>query len=73
MTYDPRNPAESLAQHYHDQRRAAARTVVHHCGGGVDGTLVLEMLGLFDASLLSTEPPAGLRRELTGEIPAFVG
>jgi len=72
MTYDPRDPAGSLSQHYHDQRRAAARTVVHYCGGGTDARMTLEMLGLFDASLLHAEPSRDLRRDLTAPLPGFL-
>jgi len=72
MTYDPRDPVGSMAEYEHGKRRHAARTVVRHCGAGVDGAMVLEMLGLFDRSLLSAEPPRGLRRELSEVPPPFV-
>lgn len=72
MTYDPRDPVGSMAQHEHDKRRAAARTVARHCGNAVDTPMVLEMLGLFDPTLLSPEPPRGLRRELSDVPPPFV-
>lgn len=60
-----------MAQHEHDERRAAALTVVRHCGGGPDGAMVLDMLGLRDPSLRTTEPRHGLRRELSEIPPAF--
>lgn len=72
MTYDPRDPIGSMAEYEHDKRRRAAHTVVRHCGAGPDGAMVLDMLGLFDRSLLSTEPPRGLRRELSEVPPPFV-
>ena len=72
MTYDPCDPVGSMAEYEHGKRRAAARTVVRHCGNGPDATMVLSMLGLYDRSLLTSEPPRGLRRELSEVPPPFV-
>lgn len=72
MTYDPREATESLAQHYHDQRRAAARAVVRHCGSGADGRMTLDMLGLFDRTLLEAEPPRDRWRKLTASLPGLI-
>lgn len=72
MTYDSRDPVGSMAEYEHDTRRRAAKTVVRHCGAGPDGAMVLDMLGLYNRSLLSPEPPHGLHRELSEIPPPFV-
>lgn len=79
MTYDPCDPVGSMAAHEHAKRRAAARTVAHHCGTSpnrmealANTAMVLDMLGLLDPALLVPEPPRGLRRELSEVPPPFV-
>lgn len=72
MTYDPLHPAESMAQHNHDERRNAALAVVRQCAkdktGPFDCRTLLDMLGLLDPALRDKECQRGRRRELS-EVP----
>lgn len=70
MTYDPLHPAESMAQHNHDERRGAALTVAENCVKEDTGDCrtLLDMLGLLDPALRDKECQRGRRRELS-EVP----
>lgn len=69
MAYNPHDPVRSTAHRLHAQRRAAAVTVAHYCVTPADTTMVLDMLGLLDPSILSPEPPCDLRLELSDLSP----
>lgn len=76
MTYDPRDPVGSMAQHNHDERRGAALTVADKCvrdrTGPLDCRTLLDMLGLLDPTLLARECQPDRRRELSSIPLPFV-
>lgn len=76
MTYDPRDPVGSMAQHNHTERRNAALIVADRCvqdrTGPFDCRTLLDMLGLLDPDLTEVQCPRHRRRELSAIPLPFV-